>query len=224
MQSTARSVTYWARTPQRPPPPNSLQIRLVNVAGQPVGWVSADAVDTTKDATSGSLNRNEFADYCVFFEKDRLFSSLYLMAIAELRTQIRVPAAPGNAAAALHGPFALTLADWQYGTKIPGYPFSYTGADIDDFTAQIDVFGAMAQTAQKRITDLLGGTPAFDALYLTQVVGASVANSMLGNPNDKVADLITAASANALAQDGSTRTMYCRHIVPCLGSVRHLKS
>ena len=63
-------------------------------------------------------------------------------------------------------------------------------------------FSSRSQTAQKRITDLLGGTPAFDALYLTQVVGASVANSMLGNPNDKVADLITAASANALAQDG----------------------
>ena len=110
--------------PAAPAPADLLQIRLVNVAGQPVGWVSADAVDTTKDATSGSLNRNEFADYCVFFEKDRLFSSLYLMAIAELRTQICVPAAPGNAAAALHGPFALTLADWQYGTKIPGYPFS----------------------------------------------------------------------------------------------------
>jgi hypothetical protein len=191
--------------PAAPAPADWLQIRLVNVAGQPVGWVSADAVDTTKDAVGGSLNRNEFADYCVFFEEQYLFSSLYLMAIAELRTQVRgpgAPAAPANAAPALHGPFALTLADWQYGVNIPGYGFPYTASDIDDFTAQINVFGAMAQTAQKRITALGGGTPSFVALYLTQVVGASVASSMLGNPNDKVSDLIAAASVTALAQDG----------------------
>ncbi len=103
--------------PGAPAAANSLQIRLVNVAGQPVGWISADAVDLTKDAISGSLNRNEFADYCVFFEEKCLFSSLYLMTVAELRTQVRVPEAPGNAAPALHGPFALTLADWQYGTR-----------------------------------------------------------------------------------------------------------
>jgi hypothetical protein len=188
--------------PTAPAPADSLQIRLVNVAGQPVGWVSADAVDTTKDALTGSLNRDEFADYCVFFEEKFLFSSLYLMAVAELRTQVRVPSAPGNAASALHGPFALTLADWQYGTKIPGYPFSYTDADIDDFTAQIDIFGAMAQTAQKKITDLRGGAPAFDALYLTQVIGASAANSVLANPNQNVANLIAAANPTDLANDG----------------------
>jgi hypothetical protein len=203
--------------PAAPAAANSLQIRLVNVAGQPVGWVSADAVDTTKDAISGSLNRNEFADYCVFFEEKCLFSSLYLMAVAELRTHVTVTPPTGNAASALHGPFALTLADWQYGTKIPGYPFSYTDADIDDFTAQIDVFGAMAQTAQKRITDLGGGAPSYDALYLTQVVGASVASSVLGNPNQNVANLIAAANATDLAKEGVDKNTVLQNYSSLLG-------
>jgi hypothetical protein len=206
-----------AQDPPAPAVADSLQIRLVNVAGQPVGWISADAVDTTNNAVSGSLNRNEFADYCVFFEKDCLFSSLYLMAVAELRTQVRAPSAPGNAASALHGPFALTLTDWQYGTKIPGYPFSYTDADIDDFTAQINVFGAMAQTAQKKITDLRGGAPAFDALYLTQVVGASVANSILANPNQNVASLIAAGSSTDLAKDGVDKNTVLQNYSSLLG-------
>ncbi len=60
----------------------------------------------------------------------------------------------------------------------------------------------MAQTAQKKITDLRGGAPAFDALYLTQVIGASAANSVLANPNQNVANLIAAANPTDLANDG----------------------
>ncbi len=60
----------------------------------------------------------------------------------------------------------------------------------------------MAQKAQKRIADLGGGTPSFDALYLAQVVGASVASSVLGNPNQNVANLIAAANPTDLANDG----------------------
>jgi hypothetical protein len=191
------------QNPASPATASWLQIRLDNDPNQPVGWISADAVDPSHDAITGSLSKDSFADYCVLFEKAFLSSSLYLMAVAELRTQITVePPAPNAQANAQRGAFALTSADWAYGLKVPGYPFNYKDADIDNFVAQIDIFGAMAQSAQSKITSLRNETPSFVGLYLAQIVGASIANTLLSAPTQKVTALVAAADANDLLKEG----------------------
>jgi hypothetical protein len=191
------------QNPASPATASWLQIRLDNDPNQPVGWISADAVDPSHDSITGSLSKDSFADYCVLFEKAFLSSSLYLMAVAELRTQITVEPPPPNAQATTQrGAFALTSADWAYGLKIPGYPFNYKEPDIDNFVAQIDIFGAMAQSAQSKITSLRSETPSFVGLYLTQIVGASIANTLLSAPTQKVSALIAAADANDLLKEG----------------------
>jgi hypothetical protein len=191
------------QSPASPAAASWLQIRLDNDSNQPVGWISADAIDAAHDAVLGSLSKDSFADYCVLFEKAFLSSSLYLMAVAELRTGITVDPPPPNGGATVpRGAFALTAADWAYGLKIPGYPFNYKDGDIDNFVAQIDIFGAMAQSAQTKITSLRKETPSFVGLYLTQVLGAGVAKSMLDDPSQKVSTLLAAADATDLAKDG----------------------
>src|SRR5271166_4191657 len=191
------------QSPASPAAASWLRIRLDNDLNQPIGWISADAIDTAHDAIIGSLSKDSFADYCVLFEKAFLSSSLYLMAVAELRTQITVEPPPPTANGTVpRGAFALTAADWAFGLKIPGYPFNYKDGDIDNFVAQIDIFGAMAQSAQSKITSLLGRVPSFIELYLTQIVGTSVARSMVNGPGQKVSDLLAAVDATELAKDG----------------------
>src|ERR1700722_968379 len=96
------------QSPAKPAAPLWLQISLDNQPNKPVGWITAAAVDTSGDATVGPVDKNVFADTCVTFEQifeDISVSSLYLMAVAELRTRIITPSLPAAPdATTLHGP------------------------------------------------------------------------------------------------------------------------
>src|SRR5450631_1925731 len=68
--------------------PPWIKIQLINLPGQPVGFVSDDAVDTAANATLGPLDKSLFAKECSNQEIFYGVSAHYLMAVAELRTGV----------------------------------------------------------------------------------------------------------------------------------------
>jgi hypothetical protein len=196
-----QKCTVLDQSPVAPALPIWLKIRLDNVTNKPEGWISSGAVNPTRDTNDGPIDNDQFADHCVTLEQVVGGSSLYIMAVAELRTRIIAPSLPAAPdATTLHGPFALTTADWDFGLKLPGV--TDQPSDIDSWRAQCNVFNAMAQAAQSKLAAIRAGLPSFIGLYLTQVVGASIASSLLGNPNQKVSTLLAAATPADLAKEG----------------------
>ena len=190
------------QSPAPPAAPLWFQIRLDNQPNKPVGWITAAAVNATADTTVGPLDKNVFADRCVLFEEILGGSSLYLMAVAELRTDVTVPSSPtASDPTTLHGPFALSN---RLGFRVmrAWLNFTYNASDIDNWPAQIDVFGGMTQIAQTNITAARSEIPTFVGLYLTQILGASLANAMLNDPTQKVNSLIAAANPSDLRKEG----------------------
>jgi hypothetical protein len=166
-----QKCTVLDQNPAAPSRPIWFKIRLDDLPSKPEGWISSAAIDPTKDVNDGPIKSDDFADKCVTYEQILGGSSLYVMAVAEMRTGIVTPPLPpAPNATTLHGPFALTTADWDFGLKLPGVP--YGPSDIDSWPAQCDVFSAMAQAAQSKLNAIKQGIPSFVGLYLAQILGA----------------------------------------------------
>ncbi|UDL89435.1 hypothetical protein LGH82_30990 [Mesorhizobium sp. PAMC28654] len=172
-----------------------LQVRLFGAPGNPEGWVSVLAVDQTKD-TLGPLDKLAFANICAWDAIIVRTSAHYIMAVAELRTDI-VDGAVG--ATTNWGPFALSPAEWEAFRSKPELELDFTPEDIKDWLAQCMVFATMANASQARLAALLSDQPNATELYLAQLVGSKAASVASGAPGQQMDTILASVSAAELA-------------------------
>ncbi len=172
----------------------STKIKLVGAFGQPVGWVSSNAVGDAP-ADDNPINKVNFAREC--WNQSLLLgvNAHYLAAVAELRSRVT-----SGQQGEEEGPYRLRQAEWDASRTNADFGFDYQPQDIENWRMQCAVFGLMARRA---CDQLIAARPAAAArpsaaeLYLAQLVGAKAAAALATNP----ALMIDAALAGVASAD-----------------------
>lgn len=181
------------------------KVKLLDVRDQPIGWVSANAVDATANAVLGPLDKALFAKECCRQSIYYGVNAHYLMAVADLRTNVTSSATPD--ANGQIGPFALLPAEWAFFSARPEFQLDFQASDITSWRLQCAVFATMTVLAQTKIAGLIGSQPTATELYFTQLVGSTAAISGINNPTQQVEGLISSISAADFSSDGIDPTL-----------------
>ncbi|MBW8318004.1 MAG: hypothetical protein K0M49_07840 [Arenimonas sp.] len=157
------------------------------------GWVSDDAIDKTADKL-GSLDKDRVAQHLV--EQAAMFgaNAFYLMAVAQLRSNVRETPPAGVSG---HGPFAFTAKEWALQGADPGFGIHYGAEDISDWRAQCTLFAIMAAEAQEMLATTLGRPVSMVQLLLSQILGREAAVLAIETPATRREDLLAQATSTA---------------------------
>ncbi|MGR9276132.1 phage tail tip lysozyme [Rhizobium leguminosarum] len=177
-----------------------VKIKVLGAPGQPEGWVSALAVDETRD-TLGPIDKLVFANICAWDSLLVETSAHYMLAVAELRTDVVDGASENDGD---WGPFALDDHEWATFSKKPELQIDFAPEDRKNWLAQCMVFAGMANVAQQRIAAKLSDQPTVVELYLAQIFGSSLAHAMLTQPGAQISDLAKSIPSEDMAVEGVT--------------------
>jgi hypothetical protein len=180
--------------------PPWIKIQLINLPGQPVGFVSDDAVDTAANATLGPLDKSLFAKECSNQEIFYGVSAHYLMAVAELRTGVTDGPRPDGSGDI--GPFALSPSEWKFFGSLPEFQLGFVDSEINFWRFQCAVFAVMTYLAQNKLAGLLATQPTPTELYFSQLVGTKAAITGIHKPDQLFDDLIKGTSPSDFETDG----------------------
>lgn len=184
--------------------PPFIKIKLLDLPGQPEGFVSDDAVDTASDAKLGPLDKALFAKQCARQEDIYGVSAHYLMAVAELRTN--VTDGPSKDGSGDTGPFALSPSEWKFFGSLPEFQLDFVDSDINFWRFQCAVFAVMTFLAQNKLAGLLAAQPTPTELYFSQLVSTKAAITGMHKPDQTVDDLIKAVPPADFQADGIDST------------------
>jgi hypothetical protein len=177
------------------------KIELLDLPDKPQGWVSAEAINKDAD-TLGPLDKVVFARECVGEASTYGVNAHYLMAVAELRTN--VTDGP-NANGVDQGPFALSPIEWNYYASLQEFDLGLAPGDIGSWSLQCLVFAVMTSLNQPALAALIGGQPTPVELYLAQMVGIKAASSALHDKAQKMDALIGGIADTDVANQGIDR-------------------
>lgn len=164
------------------------QIRLQEPP-QPIGWVSDEAIDKTSN-TLGPLDKQQVASACVEQGAMSGANAFYLMAVAQLRTNvIDVPAGDDGGV----GLYRFTAKEWTLNRSHPEIGIDVPEADLSQWRAQCVVFAAMASATQADLEKALDRQVSMVELLLAQLLGAGTMLSAIGTPTSPMADCIAKA-------------------------------
>lgn len=157
------------------------------------GWISDDAIDKTAD-TLGPLDKDMVARHCV--EQASMFggNAFYLMAVAQLRSNVRETPPVGSSG---HGLFAFSAKEWALQGADPGYGIHYSAEDILDWRAQCTLFAIIAAQAQEVLAEALGRPVSMAQLLLSQILGREAAVLAIETPATSRADILAKAASTA---------------------------
>ncbi|MBC7313867.1 MAG: hypothetical protein H5U11_15370 [Rhizobium sp.] len=157
------------------------------------GWISDDAIDKAAD-TLGPLDKDLVARHCV--EQASMFggNAFYLMAVVQLRSNVRETPPVGSSG---HGLFAFSAKEWTLQGADPGYGIRYSSEDILDWRAQCTLFAIMAAQAQEVLAEALGRPVSMAQLLLSQILGREAAVLAIETPATRRADLLAKAASTA---------------------------
>jgi Phage tail lysozyme len=181
--------------------PPLIQIRLPNLPGQPVGFVTIGAVDPDADAPPGPLlDKLLFAKRCAEQETIYGVSAHYVMSVAALRSNVTDgPNANGSGDI---GPFALSPSEWKLFCSLPEFSLGYGDSDINLWRSQCAVFAVMTYVAQNKLATALASQPTPTELYLSQLVGAKAAIVGMHTSNQTLGALIGSTAQADFDVDG----------------------
>ncbi|NEH82928.1 hypothetical protein GR226_04145 [Rhizobium leguminosarum] len=165
-----------------------IKIKIPGAPGAPEGWVTALAIDKTRD-TLGPIDKLVFATTCAWDSLLVETSAHYLLAVAELRTDVTdgESSTEGD-----WGPFALNEREWSAFCSKSELEVDFPPDRRKDWLAQCMVFAVMANSAQQRIAAKLSDQPTAVELYLTQILGASAAHAVISNPGQALSEILAA--------------------------------
>lgn len=186
------------------------QVRLVNVPGSPVGWVSSDSIDDTP-APAGPLDKRAFMQTCL--RQGDIFTVYphYLVAVAELRSRIRTDL-QGSV-----GPYAFIQDEWDAMCGSLAYGFAFDAFQIADWTAQCIAFANSAHVVEEELTTLLGRRETATELYLAQIVGPVAAAALLTTPDGTAIDSLSAVAESERPAGGLSPQNILRRYDTLLG-------
>jgi tail lysozyme len=177
------------------------KIQLLDVAEKAEGWVSASAVDKSRDAL-GPLDRLIFALECCRQGDTHGVNAHYIMSVAQLRTNI-TDGPNGNGVD--YGPFALSPFEWKHLGQSAEFDFDWEADDIKAWRIQCLVFAAATSLMQKALATLLGGQPSSIELYLAQIIGSEATASALHNKTQAMEAVIANITATEAVREGIDR-------------------
>jgi len=172
-------------------------VKLVNVPGQPNGWVSADAIDTSAAISGGPLDKGAFARECWRDCLD-ISNPHYVAAVAELRSRVRDDSDNGNI-----GPFRFTQEEWNANLKVIDV-FEFQPDQIGDWRRQCTVFAVMVRgTSTNLAAKLAQSSPTAAQLYLAQMIGVEAAVNTLTNPATNITAAIGSTAPDLFERYGA---------------------
>jgi hypothetical protein len=183
--------------------PSFLRIRFTDGGQVLDGWVPALTVKRDADEIGGPLDKLVFAESCVRKAVSWGTSAHYLMAVAEMRTNVTDgPNKNGRDV----GPFALSPSEWTFYIGLEDYDLGMTADDIVNWRSQCSVFAVMILTAQQNIASLIGSQPTFSQLYLAQISGSKAAAAAIANPEQAISEVITSSPPDGFVAEGVDST------------------
>jgi hypothetical protein len=171
------------------------RIRLPETDGAPEGWVPSAAIGADSDV-SAALDEIEVADYCVRRGYGFGCSPYYLMALAELRSDLMN--LPGDGPGGLRGIFAMTEPEWEAMRDNPAYLVSFQPGSILVWRAQVLAFAAATAAMQRRVAEVIDRQPSMAELAFAQVFGSAALKTALDAPQTPVETVIAGLDADAL--------------------------
>ena len=183
--------------------PSFLRIRFTDGGQVLDGWVPALTVKRDADEIGGPLDKLVFAESCVRKAVSWGTSAHYLMAVAEMRTNVTDgPNKNGKDV----GPFALSLSEWTFYIGLQDYDLGMTADDIVNWRSQCSVFAVMILTAQQNIANLIGSQPTFSQLYLAQILGSKAMAAAISNPGQAISEVVASSPPDGFKSEGVDQT------------------
>jgi hypothetical protein len=158
------------------------------------GWVSEDAVDKTATEL-GPLDREEVAWECVDLANTLGPNAFYLMAVAQLRSNVsgvQIPDSP------CIGPFGFSPDEWAVNAAKPDFQVVFGTADITRWRAQTWIFAINALSRQLEMAKAMDRQPSMAQLLLGQILGTNAAVLAIKSPTTSRDKLLEMAKAEAV--------------------------
>ncbi|PWV99207.1 uncharacterized protein DUF2272 [Hoeflea marina] len=188
----AATTPFWTR----------IELIESTIDPKPQGWVSAQAVNADADAI-GPLDKVIFARECVFEGGSFGVLAHYLMAVAQMRTNVTDGPQSGDAD---YGPFALSTAEWDLFGSLEEFDFNMSAENYRNWTAQCMVFAAMTNVMQRKLAGLLANQPTAAQMALAQMIGTEASFRSIRAPEKPVMDVVAAVTDDLLSAEAIDRT------------------
>ena len=157
------------------------------------GWVSEDAID--KDATElGSLGREDVAWECVDMAYTLGPNAFYLMAVAQLRSNVSGARLPGTDCV---GPFGFSPKEWTANVGKLDFKMMADPPEITRWRPQVWLSAIMAVTRQEALAKALNRQPSMAELLLGQILGEQAAVAAIQTPTTSREQLLALAERDA---------------------------
>ncbi len=160
------------------------------------GWVSDGAINKTSDVL-GPLSREDVAWECVDLAGVFDVNAFYLMAVAQLRSNVSGVAIAGDQG---FGPIGFTKQEWALNAVQPDWKIEFSPEHITRWRAQMMVFAAMASTRQRALAETLSRQPSMAELLLAQVLGTGAAALAITEPGTDLTEILSQARQVAEAE------------------------
>ncbi len=159
----------------------------------PEGWVSDGAINKTSDSL-GPLSREQVAWECVDLAGVFDINAFYLMAVAQLRSNVSGSVTEDGRR---FGPIGFTKQEWTLNAVQPEWKMEFPASDITRWRPQLMAFAGMASTRQRAIADRLARQPSMTELLLAQILGTEAAVLAILKPSTDLATLVSKAKDTA---------------------------
>ena len=192
------------------------------------GWTTDGAIDKASDAL-GPLSREEVAWECVDLADAFDINAFYLMAVAQLRSNVTGAATDDGSC---FGPIGFSRQEWSLNAVQPEWKIEFSPDHITRWRAQMMVFAAMASTRQRALADTLSRQPSMAELLLAQILGTEAAALAIATPATGLADMLDMARRAAASEkidpanlDGRDKPLLARDGKTSLGLIAdHLQA
>lgn len=174
-------------------PPKFIEIKAVDLPGQPVGWVSAKAVDKTATDIP-PIGNDEIAMTVATHSEIFGVNAHFLLTYAHMRSAFK----PGKMANGVEqGPFGLSPAEWVFYGNRADLGTEFPAAALEEWRSQSVVSALRLMMVQNILTEKLGRQPNSVDLTLALACGPIPAAAALKTPTQKIADVLKPASADS---------------------------
>ena len=173
-------------------PPRFIEIKAVDLPGQPVGWVAVKAVDKTATEIP-PIGNDEIAMAVATHAEAFGVNAHFLLAYAHMRTAFK----PGTMANGVEeGPFSLSPVEWAFYGDRADLGVEFPPEALGEWRSQSLVSAFRLMMVQNILTEKLGRLPNSIELALALACGPIPAAAALMDPAQTIANLLAPASAD----------------------------
>jgi hypothetical protein len=174
-------------------PPRFVEIKALDLPDQPVGWVTAKAVDKTATDVP-PIGNDEIAMVVATHAETFGVNAHFLLAYAHMRSAFK----PGKMATGVeHGPFGLSEVEWAFYGNRADLGVEFPAAALEEWRSQSVVSAFRLMMVQNILTEKLGSLPNSTELVLSLACGPVPAAAALKNRAQKIGELLRPASATS---------------------------